>query len=215
MRRSFRSRLETRSLAPRPAGRLRGPALEPSPAAPRRPGRQGFELLAEWWDPIMGAVLRAASERGLWPSADDLLDILSEVQLRLLNDPALVVSLRGKPESDAELEIGRIAARVTRSVLRTRTRARAVDPRALEALGPSDPGPEAALSRAEEDRALWKTVERLSAREQELVELFYVAAQPAKEIARQMGITVSTVFSKRTKLESKLRRFAEEEARSR
>ncbi|MBI4821736.1 MAG: sigma-70 family RNA polymerase sigma factor [Deltaproteobacteria bacterium] len=192
-------------------GRPRGPAFEETPRAMRR----GFEQLHEWWGSIVGAVLHAAGRRGAWPSADDLLDILSELQLRLLKEPTLAESLRQGPRERSEAEIARLAARVTRDVLRARTRARSVDPVVLAALGPNDPGPEVAIEREEDSRELWKTVERLSAREQELVELFYVAARSPKEIAAEMGITVSTVFSKRTKLEAKLRRFTEEDGRAR
>ncbi|MBI2373008.1 MAG: sigma-70 family RNA polymerase sigma factor [Deltaproteobacteria bacterium] len=202
MRRPLSSRLEEREARPRPASRPRPPATRS-----RGPStdRSGWPTLAPFARAVIAAILATARREGLWLDTEELADLLSELQLELLADPLALPALLSLTSVAAEAEISDRAVVVTKARVGTLRRSRRLARIAIIRGDTIDPGPEVAIDRIERGERLTQAIARLPERERELVELFFFEAQPAREVAAQMGITLATVYSKKSKLEARLR----------
>ncbi len=81
-------------------------------------------------------------------------------------------------------------------------------PEELESLAAPVNGPDVALLEAQRWAWIVRTLATFSERDRRFAHLYYDQAMAPKEIARKMGISVCTVYSKKAKLERRLTRMA-------
>lgn len=206
-----------RAQAPGPA---RGSAVRPVSSPP--PAATDLELLfglgtgdARAWAQfsrrfgglLFGVVAKTCARSGFWVDAEELSDIVQEVNLRLVERDFRRLRLY-RPDRGTAVStwVALIATNTAKDYIR-RARSRPAESGTWETLdGLYDPNPspeEAVLDRQERAR-LQDRFGALSARDREFLELFLVEALAPEDIATRMGISVNTVYSKKAKLIARL-----------
>lgn len=101
---------------------------------------------------------------------------------------------------------------VTASVVIDRVRRQGAEPRvewgesSLEALASSEAPAPARIERAEELAAAFEALERLSARDRELLVWLLVEEQPADVVAERLGISLGALYTRKNRAIERLRR---------
>jgi RNA polymerase sigma-70 factor (ECF subfamily) len=106
--------------------------------------------------------------------------------------------------------IGVIATSTAHDFLR-RERRRRLDPMLdsdLERVAPPVQGPDSTLIDREQRTFVDHALGQFSARDRRFVELYFLEAMEPEAIAEEMGVSVSTVYSKKAKIKSRLQRLA-------
>lgn len=156
---------------------------------------------------VFACAAKASASMRVQLEPDELADVVQETFLRMVSrDYRRLRSYRPDKGASVGSWIGIITFSATKDFVRRRARrahARA-DPVELDGLPSLAEGPDAGLERRDEWRRLEAALRALSAREQELVERLFVEQLEPTETARRMGISASTVYSKKSKLAAKL-----------
>lgn len=156
---------------------------------------------------ILACLRRTAEGAGMRLQAEDLADLANDVAEALLaRDLHRLRAYRPDGGCSVSSWVGLVACSVARDALR-RARRRPLDYAPLEALEPALP-PAATPWAALEERERWALVNRalsgLSARDRRFVRLYYAEARSPEAIARELGVSVATVYSKKAKIQGKL-----------
>jgi len=151
--------------------------------------------------------LRRRLARRLGLSADDCEDLLQEVQVAFLS-----AATRYRGECSLQTFVSEIACHKCSDYLRARRRERIrkTRPRAAErSAQPDDPF----LGEALEMVAVREAMARLTAREQQVLQLYYLEQKSYQEISAEMGIGTGTISSLKAEALLKLRGIMGEEGR--
>jgi RNA polymerase sigma-70 factor (ECF subfamily) len=156
---------------------------------------------------ILSCALKAAARAGSPLGADDLMDVLGDVTLNMIaHDFRRLRLYRIDGGCSVATWVGVIATSTTRDFLR-RARRHRLEPTAeaeLEQFPSPEHGPEDALVDRQRRTFVDRALAQLSRRDQRFVQLYFQEAMPPEEIASQMGVSVSTVYSKKAKIKSRL-----------
>jgi RNA polymerase sigma-70 factor (ECF subfamily) len=177
----------------------------------RRP--QAWEALYGRYERLIIACVRKTLARyTAYLSEDDVEDIVSTVCLNLVKDDfRRLRAFDGTRGYKVSSWLGLIATNTCLDALRRR------EPRhtSMDRGGPddeplqvADPGrdAQAELARAEEQRALLAAIDALTPSDREFFDLMWDVELAPEEIARRLGISVNTVYSRKNKLREKLAR---------
>lgn len=210
------------------------PSHTPShtPVAPRRGSRSAFDamtdlallehvvqgdtvawgtFLARFRNLIVSCVNRVAGRAGVWMQPDDASEVLSDVCLNLIADRYRRLRMyRVDGGCSVASWIGVIATSTTHDYLR-RARRRRLDPTSeadLEQLVPPvDPPDLELIERQRRSRAV-SVLALLSDRDRKFVELYFAEARDPADVARVLGVSINTVYSKKAKIKTRLRTLA-------
>lgn len=148
---------------------------------------------------------------------EDIEDMMNTVCLNLVKDDfrklRIYDATRGYKLSSW---VGLIATNTAHDALRRREPIHArLDHRSDEDDAPIDvadgaPTPGESLERRQKWEALAAAIRELPEGDQQFLELYYDQELEPEEIARRMGISVNTVYSRKNKVREKLRRIVEE-----
>lgn len=212
----------------RARGRTDTPA-RPAPRRARKAALEGLEDLpllrkvitgddlawtvfyARFRNLMIACISRVCLRSGVRLQADDMGDVLGDVCMNMVAHDFRRLRLY-KVDGGCSVSswIGVIATSTAHDYLR-RERRRRLDPMLdsdLERVAPPVDGPDCTLvdrqQRAFVDRALAK----FSARDKRFVELYFLEALEPEAIAEEMGVSVSTVYSKKAKIKSRLKKMA-------
>lgn len=139
--------------------------------------------------------------------SDELADLVQETFLRMVSrDYRRLRSYRPEMRTSLGSWLGIIAYSTTKDHVRRRARRvhTWADPGELDGLPSAAEGPDERLERLDRLRLLESALTQLTTRDRELIRLLFVEQLSTPEIAREMGISASTVHSKRSKLSVKL-----------
>lgn len=160
---------------------------------------------------MIACISRVCLRSGVRLQSDDMSDVLGDVCMNMVAHDFRRLRLY-KIDGGCSVSswIGVIATSTAHDYLR-RERRRRLDPMLdsdLERVAPPVDGPDCTLmdrqQRAFVDRALAK----FSARDKRFVELYFLEALEPEAIAEEMGVSVSTVYSKKAKIKSRLKKMA-------
>lgn len=156
---------------------------------------------------ILSCALKTAARAGVHLSADDLMDVLGDVSLNMVAHGYRRLRLyRTDGGCSVATWVGVIATSTARDYLRRARRYR-LEPTAeaeLERYPSPIGGPEDLLSEQQRRRFVDRALGSLSRRDQKFVELYFAEAMTPETIAEQMGVSVSTVYSKKAKIKTRL-----------
>lgn len=161
---------------------------------------------------LLRCITNVTSRCGALVGPDDVDDILADVYLNLLRDD--MHKLRAyDPRRGCRLStfLGMIATHAAYDHVRRAARqARFVAPPAdrPEIADDDAPSPLDALDRQERLDRFADLIDELSPRDRLFVELYFVQRLSPPAVAQAMGISVTTVYTKRHKLQARLRRTA-------
>jgi RNA polymerase sigma-70 factor (ECF subfamily) len=156
---------------------------------------------------IMSCALKAGLHAGLHLGADDLKDVLGDVSLNMVAHGFRRLRLyRLDGGCSVATWIGVIATSTARDYLR-RARRHRLEPTAdaeLDRLASPTVGPEEVLIDRQRRAFVDRAFQQLSTRDQEFVELYFGDAENPEDIAKRMGVSVATVYSKKAKIKTRL-----------
>jgi RNA polymerase sigma-70 factor, ECF subfamily len=160
---------------------------------------------------MIACVSRVCLRSGVRLQADDLSDILGEACMNMVSHDFRRLRLY-KIDGGCSVSswIGVIATSTAHDHLR-RERRRRLDPMLdsdLERVAPPVEGPDCTLMDRQQRTFVDQALIKFSARDKRFVELYFVEAMPPEAIADEMGVSVSTVYSKKAKIKSRLKRLA-------
>jgi RNA polymerase sigma-70 factor (ECF subfamily) len=225
-------RFEKPHRALRGEGRARGPRVSAKKKISRREARAEVVALSDL--ELLGAVIegsdlawtafydrfrnlmiacvsRVCVRMGLRLQPDDLADILGDVCMNMVAHDFRRLRLY-KVDGGCSVSswIGVIATSTAHDFLR-RERRRRLDPMLdsdLERVAPPVQGPDSTLIDREQRTFVDHALGQFSARDRRFVELYFLEAMEPEAIAEEMGVSVSTVYSKKAKIKSRLQRLA-------
>lgn len=156
---------------------------------------------------ILSCALKTAARAGVHLSADDLMDVLGDVSLNMISHGYRRLRLyRTDGGCSVATWVGVIATSTARDFLRRARRYR-LEPTAeaeLERFPSPQGGPEDLLADQQRRRFVDRALSELSRRDQRFVELYFAEAMSPEAIADEMGVSVSTVYSKKAKIKTRL-----------
>lgn len=160
---------------------------------------------------MMACINRAAGRAGVRLQADDLADVLGDCCANMVAHDYRRLRLY-RPDGGCSVSswVGVIATSTAQDFLR-RERRRRLEPThdaELERVAPCVEGPDVALMDREERSFVDTALERFSKRDRRFVELYFLEALAPEAIAEELGVSVSTVYSKKAKIKTKLRALA-------
>ncbi len=160
---------------------------------------------------IVACTSRVCHRSGVRLQADDLADLLSEVTLNMVaNDYRRLRLYRIDGGCSVSSWVGVIASSTAHDFLR-RERRRRLDPMAdtdLERIAPPVDGPDFDLIDRQQRSFVDQALNSFSERDRYFVELYFVDALSPEAIAEKMSVSVSTVYSKKAKIKTRLRALA-------
>lgn len=152
-----------------------------------------------------------AAHAGLRLQEADLEDLLADIALAMWAHEARRLRMY-RPDGGASVTswLALIASSVVRDVLRKRRRRPAeLQPlEVLEAAMAPERAPDADLLERERRAFAGQALAELSDRDQRFARLYFLDALEPSAVAEQMGVSVATVYSKKTKLAQRLRAVA-------
>lgn len=171
-----------------------------------------FEVFHQRFRGLMVACIsRVAVRSGVRLKAEDLNDVLAEVSLNLVaHDYRRLRLYRTDGGCSVSSWIGVIASSTAHDHLRKARRHR-LDPMLdaeLERVAPSVEGPDSEMIDREQRSFVDQALSGFSSRDRRFVELYFLDAMDPEAIAVQMGVSVSTVYSKKAKIKTRLRSLA-------
>lgn len=162
---------------------------------------------------IYSCAVKASTESGFYLDSEELSDIVQEVSLRMVDrDFRRLRMYRSDAGTSVATWVGVIAFSTTKDCVRRlrRQRAEVMTESELDRMVSEDAGPEETLEDREQKAFVDARLGELSRRDQEFVRLYFMEAHPAEEVAALMGISVSTVYSKKAKIAARLAGWARE-----
>ena len=150
--------------------------------------------------------------RGMVPDSDEVDDLYGSVYLMFFeNDFARLRSFKGKNDCSLASWIRLLASRKTLDYLREKgRRSRIIDHHSEINYGhPSGQNIETEALEHEQAAIFREALLELGAEDLTFLNLFYEQELPPESIARMLGVTVSTVYSKKNRLKGKLKRIIE------
>lgn len=171
-----------------------------------------FEIFHQRFRGLMVACIsRVAVRSGVRLKAEDLNDVLAEVSLNMVaHDYRRLKLYRTDGGCSVSSWIGVIASSTAHDHLRKARRHR-LDPMLdaeLERVAPSVDGPDADIMDREQRSFVDQALSGFSTRDRRFVELYFLDAMAPEAIAVQMGVSVSTVYSKKAKIKTRLQSLA-------
>ncbi|MFO0724438.1 MAG: sigma-70 family RNA polymerase sigma factor [Myxococcota bacterium] len=168
----------------------------------------GFRVFLERFRGLIVSCASKTSQRsGMRLGADELMDVLGEVSLNLVaNDRRRLRLYQEGRGSSVATWVGVITTSTTLDYLR-RARRHPVTPMTeeeLDQLASPKAGPDEALAEREERALVDRVLTQLSRRDQRFVELYFGSGESPERIASSMGISLSTVYSKKAKIKARL-----------
>jgi RNA polymerase sigma-70 factor, ECF subfamily len=164
---------------------------------------------------MIACISRVCLRSGVRLQADDLADILGDACMNMVSHDFRRLRLY-KTDGGCSVSswIGVIATSTAHDHLR-RERRRRLDPMLdsdLERVAPPVDGPDCALMDREQRGFVDHALAKFSARDKRFVELYFLEAMEPEAIAEEMGVSVSTVYSKKAKIKSRLKRMVRQAA---
>jgi RNA polymerase sigma-70 factor, ECF subfamily len=164
---------------------------------------------------MIACISRVCLRAGVRVQPDDLADILSEACMNMVSHDFRRLRLY-KTDGGCSVSswIGVIATSTAHDHLR-RERRRRLDPMLdsdLERVAPPVDGPDCTLMDRQQRTFVDQALNQFSARDKRFVELYFLEAMAPEAIADEMGVSVSTVYSKKAKIKSRLKRMAKQAA---
>ena len=160
---------------------------------------------------VLSCAIKVSTRAGYRLGPDDLMDVLGDVSLNLVarNYHRLRLYRQGAGCTVASW-IGVIATSTTRDYLR-RARRHRLEPVAdteLDRHASPDGGPDEILIDRQRRAFVDCALNKLSTRDRQFVELYFAEAMPPEDIATRMGVSLSTVYSKKAKIKTRLSTMA-------
>jgi RNA polymerase sigma-70 factor (ECF subfamily) len=164
---------------------------------------------------MIACVSRVCLRSGVRLQQDDLADIIGDACMNMVSHDFRRLRLY-KTDGGCSVSswIGVIATSTAHDHLR-RERRRRLDPMLdsdLERVAPPVEGPDSALMDRQQRTFVDQALAKFSARDKRFVELYFLEAMEPEAIAEEMGVSVSTVYSKKAKIKSRLKRMAKQAA---
>lgn len=160
---------------------------------------------------IVSCAIKVSARSGHRLGSDDLMDVLGDVSLNLVaHDYRRLRLYRTNGGCSVASWIGVIATSTTRDYLR-RARRHRLEPIAdteLDRHACPTSGPEEILIDRQRRRFVDKALSKLSERDRQFVQLYFAEARAPEQIAEQMGVSLSTVYSKKAKIKTRLASLA-------
>lgn len=160
---------------------------------------------------IVACTSRVCHRSGVRLQSDDLADLLSEVTLNMVaKDYRRLRLYRTDGGCSVSSWVGVIASSTAHDFLR-RERRRRLEPMAdadLERIAPAVDSPDMDLIDREQRSFVDQALSSFSERDRHFVELYFVDALEPEAIAEKMNVSVSTVYSKKAKIKTRLRALA-------
>ena len=164
---------------------------------------------------MIACISRVCLRSGVRLQPDDLNDILGDACMNMVAHDFRRLRLY-KIDGGCSVSswIGVIATSTAHDHLR-RERRRRLDPMLdsdLERVAPPVEGPDCTLMEREQRSFVDQQLSKFSARDKRFVELYFLEALEPEAIAEEMGVSVSTVYSKKAKIKSRLKRMVRQAA---
>lgn len=160
---------------------------------------------------MVACVTRVCLRAGVRIQSDDLMDVLGDTCVNMVAADFRRLRLyRVDGGCSVSSWIGVIATSTAHDHLR-RERRRRVDVVAesdLERLAPAIDGPDCELIARQQRAFVDDALAGLSKRDRRFAELYFAEARSPDDIAKEMGVSVSTVYSKKAKIKTRLRNLA-------
>lgn len=160
---------------------------------------------------MIACITRVCLRAGVRVQSDDLMDILGDACMNMVaGDFRRLKLYRVDGGCSVSSWIGVIATSTAHDHLR-RERRRRLDPMAeadLERLAPLVDGPDAELIDRQQRAFVDIALSGLSKRDRRFAELYFGEAKSPDDIAKEMGVSVSTVYSKKAKIKTRLQSLA-------
>lgn len=164
---------------------------------------------------MLACITRVCVRAGHRIRAEDLMDVLAETCMNMVAGEFRRLRLyRVDGGCSVSSWIGVIATSTAHDFLR-RERRRRIEPMIeaeLERVAPPVDGPDVELIDRQQRAFIDAALSRLSARDRRFAELYFAEACSPDDIAKEMGVSVSTVYSKKAKIKTRLRSLAMEAA---
>jgi RNA polymerase sigma-70 factor, ECF subfamily len=161
---------------------------------------------------ILSCALKTAARAGMPLGSDDLMDVLGDVSLNMVAHNFRKLRLyRTDGGCSVATWVGVIATSTARDYLR-RVRRHRLEPTAeaeLEQMPSPAGGPQELLEDHERRSFVDRALASLSPRDQRFVQLYFAEAKSPEAIADELGVSVSTVYSKKAKIKMRLTGMAE------
>lgn len=162
---------------------------------------------------IYSCAVKASTESGFYLDAEEISDIVQEVNLRMVDRNFRRLRMyRTDAGTSVATWVGVIAFSTTKDCVRRlrRQRAEVMTETELDRMISEEAGPDEKLEDREQKAFVDARLQELSERDQEFVRLYFMEARAAEEVAELMGISVSTVYSKKAKIAARLAGWARE-----
>lgn len=171
-----------------------------------------FSVFVERFRNLMVAcVARVCMRAGVRLQDDDLADVLADISVNMVaHDYRRLRLYRTDGGCSVSSWVGVIATSTAHDYLR-RERRRRTDPvidSELERIAPPVDGPDLFLIDREQRKFVDEALRGFSKRDRMFVEMYFVQAMSPDAIAEKMGVSVSTVYSKKAKIKSRLKKLA-------
>jgi RNA polymerase sigma-70 factor (ECF subfamily) len=160
---------------------------------------------------MVACVVRVCQRSGVRLQNDDMADLIAEVTLNMVaHDYRRLRLYRTDGGCSVSSWVGVIASSTAHDFLR-RERRRRLDPTLdveLERLTDPVDGPDVELIDRQQRHFVDQALASFSERDRDFVDLYFVRALEPEVIAEQMQVSVSTVYSKKAKIKTRLRALA-------
>jgi RNA polymerase sigma-70 factor (ECF subfamily) len=154
---------------------------------------------------VTSTISRVLSRFGFFRNSEDIREIHASFCLEILaNDKAKLRAFR--PDRGIRLStwIGMLASHSAYDFLRRRRREPQRDECDTDAFASEAPDPFSLCELRERTRLVEAAVRDFTAKDREFLELYYGEGLEADQVARRMGISVKTVYSKKHKIQGRL-----------
>lgn len=160
---------------------------------------------------MAACIARVVARAGVRLAADDLSDVLGDVAVNLVaHDYRRLRLYQSDRGCSVSSWVGVIASSTAHDFLRRHRRRRfeVMAEAELERVLPPAEGPDATMLHQEQRAFVDSALAAFSARDREFVELYFLEAMSPEDIAEKMGVSVSTVYSKKAKIKTRLAAMA-------
>jgi RNA polymerase sigma-70 factor (ECF subfamily) len=154
---------------------------------------------------VTSTISRVLSRFGYFRNSEDIREIHASFCLEILaNDKAKLRAFR--PERGIRLStwVGMLASHAAYDFLRRRRREPQRDDYDADSIVSESPDPFSLCELRERTRLIEAAVRHFTAKDREFLELYYGEGLEADQVARRMGISVKTVYSKKHKIQGRL-----------
>jgi RNA polymerase sigma-70 factor (ECF subfamily) len=161
---------------------------------------------------MVACISRVALRSGVRLQSDDVADVLGDTSMNMVaGDFRRLRLYRVDGGCSVSSWVGVIATSTAHDWLRRerRRRVEAMMPSDLERVAPTVDGPDIALIDRQQRAFVDVALSSLSKRDRRFAELYFGEARAPEDIAKEMGVSISTVYSKKAKLKTRLTSLAQ------